>query len=295
MQAGPPAATGAPDPDADPRSVGDHRRIAQAGQRDHAEVRPVGRDRGRLRRGRRHGRVPARDGRHQGAAARSRADDRRRRRNTGRWSGRTSRCGGIACRPTNARSHVAEYNFVDRPYGNDPKFAKYKKLTSYAGNAFTRNWVVNEKEHPTTGTPYAWVRARVLGGKTNFWGRGALRYGPHAVQGGEPRRLRRRLADRLRGRRAVLRQGRSAARLLGHDGRPRAGAGRRLPAADQAQLRRGVVQARDREDGPALHSGPRRRHHRRRAEQQVPHQVHGARPLRPRLRSATPPSIRRRR
>jgi len=73
---------------------------------------------------------------------------------------------------------VAEYNFVDRPYGNDPKFANYKKLTSYAGNAFTHNWVVNEKEHPTTGTPYAWVRARVLGGKTNFWGRGALRYGP---------------------------------------------------------------------------------------------------------------------
>jgi choline dehydrogenase-like flavoprotein len=73
---------------------------------------------------------------------------------------------------------VAEYNFVNRPYGNDPKFANYKKLTSYAGNAFTHNWVVNEKEHPTTGTPYAWVRARVLGGKTNFWGRGALRYGP---------------------------------------------------------------------------------------------------------------------
>ena len=73
---------------------------------------------------------------------------------------------------------VAEYNFVDRPYGDAPQFAKYKKLTSYAGNTFTRNWVVNEKEHPTTGTPYAWVRARVLGGKTNFWGRGALRYGP---------------------------------------------------------------------------------------------------------------------
>src|SRR6185503_247355 len=52
------------------------------------------------------------------------------------------------------------------------------KLASYAGNSFTRNWVVNEKEHPTTGTPYSWVRARVLGGKTNFWGRVAIRYGP---------------------------------------------------------------------------------------------------------------------
>jgi choline dehydrogenase-like flavoprotein len=73
---------------------------------------------------------------------------------------------------------VAEYNFVDRPYGNNPAWAKYQKVNNYAGNSYTRNWVVNEKENPTTGTPYAWVRARVLGGKTNFWGRGALRYGP---------------------------------------------------------------------------------------------------------------------
>jgi len=72
---------------------------------------------------------------------------------------------------------VAEYNF-DRPYGGNPVYQKNAKLNSYAGNTFTRNWVVNEKQHPTTGTPYAWVRARVMGGKTNFWGRGALRYGP---------------------------------------------------------------------------------------------------------------------
>jgi len=73
---------------------------------------------------------------------------------------------------------VAEYNFLDRPYAGNPQMARYAKVTSYAGNTYTRNWVVNEKEHPTTGTAYSWVRARVLGGKTNFWGRGALRYGP---------------------------------------------------------------------------------------------------------------------
>lgn len=73
---------------------------------------------------------------------------------------------------------VAEYNFVDRPYGDHPAFAKYRKLSSYAANTFNRNWVVNEKQHPTTGTPYAGVRSRILGGRTNFWGRGALRYGP---------------------------------------------------------------------------------------------------------------------
>lgn len=80
--------------------------------------------------------------------------------------------------PDERAINVAEYNFLDRPYGNNPAFEKYKKLSSYAGNTFTRNWVVNEKEHPTTGTPYAGVRARILGGRTNFWGRGALRYGP---------------------------------------------------------------------------------------------------------------------
>src|SRR5262245_45407292 len=73
---------------------------------------------------------------------------------------------------------VAEYSFLDRPYGANTAYEKSKRVTSYSGNTFTRNWVVDEREHPTTGTPYAWVRARVLGGRTNFWGRGALRYGP---------------------------------------------------------------------------------------------------------------------
>jgi choline dehydrogenase-like flavoprotein len=73
---------------------------------------------------------------------------------------------------------IAEYNFLDRPYGSNPAYAKSGKVVSYAANTFTRNWVVDERENPTTGTPYAGVRARILGGRTNFWGRGALRYGP---------------------------------------------------------------------------------------------------------------------
>ena len=43
--------------------------------------------------------------------------------------------------------------------------------------------MVDERQNPTTGTPYSWVRANILGGKTNFWGRGALRYGPPREQG----------------------------------------------------------------------------------------------------------------
>jgi choline dehydrogenase-like flavoprotein len=71
--------------------------------------------------------------------------------------------------------NVAEYNMIDRPYGTAGPFEKYRKLLSYSGNTFTRSWLVNEKDNPTTGTRYAWVRARALGGKTNLWGRVALR------------------------------------------------------------------------------------------------------------------------
>ena len=70
---------------------------------------------------------------------------------------------------------AAEYNMIDRPYGTAGRFEKYRKLLSYSGNTFSHNWMVDEKQNPTTGTQYAWVRARVLGGKTNLWGRVALR------------------------------------------------------------------------------------------------------------------------
>ena len=69
----------------------------------------------------------------------------------------------------------AEYATLDRPYASVPQMAGFTKVMSYSGNTFTRNWVVDEKAHPVTGTPYAWVRARVLGGKTNLWGRVSLR------------------------------------------------------------------------------------------------------------------------
>src|SRR5437762_1801515 len=53
----------------------------------------------------------------------------------------------------------AEYNMIDRPYGTAGPFEKYRKLLSYSGNTFTRSWLVDEKQNPTTGTRYAWVRA----------------------------------------------------------------------------------------------------------------------------------------
>jgi choline dehydrogenase-like flavoprotein len=72
--------------------------------------------------------------------------------------------------------NVAEYNMLERPYGTAKAMSPYKKVYSYAGNRYSTHNVVNEREHPYTGTPYAWVRARVLGGKTNMWGRVSLRF-----------------------------------------------------------------------------------------------------------------------
>jgi choline dehydrogenase-like flavoprotein len=67
-----------------------------------------------------------------------------------------------------------EYTIRRPPFG--PGFEKSKNLYSYIGSTdYTKNIVVNERENPYTGTNYAWVRARCLGGKTNIWGRLALR------------------------------------------------------------------------------------------------------------------------
>src|ERR1700686_5538386 len=67
-----------------------------------------------------------------------------------------------------------EYTIRNPPYG--PGFEKSKHLRSYVGGTdYLKNIVVDERENPFTGTNYAWVRARCLGGKTNIWGRLALR------------------------------------------------------------------------------------------------------------------------
>jgi len=51
----------------------------------------------------------------------------------------------------------------------------YNYVEGWNGADYSKNIVVEERQNPYTGTPYAWVRARCLGGKTNIWGRLALR------------------------------------------------------------------------------------------------------------------------
>jgi choline dehydrogenase-like flavoprotein len=71
---------------------------------------------------------------------------------------------------------AAEYNFRSLPYA---KGTPYSKVNSYVqgwgGTDYSKTLVVDEKQNPYTGTKYAWVRARAVGGKTNIWGRLALR------------------------------------------------------------------------------------------------------------------------
>jgi len=70
-----------------------------------------------------------------------------------------------------------EYNIRKPPYA--AKNSAYKHVWSYVGgwggSDYVKDILVDEKENPYTGTNYAWVRARLLGGKTNIWGRLALR------------------------------------------------------------------------------------------------------------------------
>ena len=69
-----------------------------------------------------------------------------------------------------------EYTIRQPPYAADSKYPKvFSYVQGWNGTDYSKNIVVDEKEHPYTGTNYAWVRARCLGGKTNIWGRLALR------------------------------------------------------------------------------------------------------------------------
>src|SRR5215468_10853599 len=69
-----------------------------------------------------------------------------------------------------------EYNFRKPPYAEGIVASHvHSYVQGWGGSDYSKDIVVDEKDHPYTGTNYAWVRARCLGGKTNIWGRLALR------------------------------------------------------------------------------------------------------------------------
>jgi choline dehydrogenase-like flavoprotein len=69
-----------------------------------------------------------------------------------------------------------EYTIRQPPYARGTPFRHlYSYVGGWSGGDSVKNILVDEKDHPYSGTGYAWVRARCLGGKTNIWGRLALR------------------------------------------------------------------------------------------------------------------------
>ncbi|HXG68457.1 MAG TPA: GMC family oxidoreductase [Blastocatellia bacterium] len=69
-----------------------------------------------------------------------------------------------------------EYAIRQPPYAQGTTYKHvYSYVQGWGGADYSKNIVVDERDHPYTGTNYAWVRARCVGGKTNIWGRLALR------------------------------------------------------------------------------------------------------------------------
>src|SRR5205809_4862579 len=77
-----------------------------------------------------------------------------------------------------------EYTVRQPPYGKGSAFKHvFSYVGGWGGSDYSKNIVVEEKDHPYSGTNYAWVRARLLGGKTNIWGRLALRLSDYDFKG----------------------------------------------------------------------------------------------------------------
>ena len=77
-----------------------------------------------------------------------------------------------------------EYNVRQPPYAKGSAFRHvFSYVGGWGGSDYVKSILVDEKDHPYTGTKYAWVRARLLGGKTNIWGRLALRLSDYDFKG----------------------------------------------------------------------------------------------------------------
>src|SRR2546428_3549616 len=77
-----------------------------------------------------------------------------------------------------------EYTVRQPPYAKGSAFKHvFSYVGGWGGSDYVKNILVDEKDHPYTGTRYACVRVRLLGGKTNIWGRLALRLADYDFKG----------------------------------------------------------------------------------------------------------------
>jgi len=79
------------------------------------------------------------------------------------------------------REHVPAYDLPWRARTKRPLAATQPvQAQSYAVREWNHDWYVNDLDEPyvdTSSPHFVWVRPRVVGGRTNIWGRGCLRMG----------------------------------------------------------------------------------------------------------------------
>ena len=175
-----------------------------------------------------------------------------------------------------------EYTIRQPPYAADSKYPKvYSYVQGWNGTDYSKNIVVDEKDHPYTGTNYAWVRARCLGGKTNIWGRLALRLSDYDFKAKSHDGYGEDWPISLQGHRALLRPRGPVSRDFRRQGEPPVPARQPVSAADTARERRGDAAQLAEEDEPRPHALPRRRHDGRPEAQQVSKPVFRTRRVQP--------------
>src|SRR5258706_13390935 len=88
--------------------------------------------------------------------------------------------------PDNHALTPREYTIRQPPYAKGLRASHvFSYVQGWGGSDYSKNIVVDAKDHPYTGTNYAWVRARTFGGKTTIWGRLALRLSDYDFKAAE--------------------------------------------------------------------------------------------------------------
>jgi choline dehydrogenase-like flavoprotein len=89
---------------------------------------------------------------------------------------------GRALTDADYREHTPAYSLEYRNRANDRiRATRPRQKDCYACTEFNYDWFVNDNEEPYTvaqGKPFSWQgRTRIIGGRTNVWGRQSYRFG----------------------------------------------------------------------------------------------------------------------
>jgi choline dehydrogenase-like flavoprotein len=89
---------------------------------------------------------------------------------------------GRALTDADYREHTPAYSLEYRKRANDRiRATRPRQKDCYACTEFNYDWFVNDNEEPYTvaqGKPFSWQgRTRIIGGRTNVWGRQSYRFG----------------------------------------------------------------------------------------------------------------------